>query len=342
MKKLDLFLALVIVTSVATIAWRQLRNDSSSERQAAQGQILGAALQTQVPLVVEPRAPYWILGRLSKVTESDWGRALEHAGDFGRRVSVSSGCAGNQGLSRAYINHTVRLYAQRMAELQNNVLLSIGDEVCHRTGDTIAILSFDSNPDSPLVEYLGSIKIRDILMIMPREVTDSFMAIMGPTKQEYFEYLEAVDRRLDRPDTVLHFEQASLAKLDLTQAPPTFPNTRIFKYSEAKELADSGRAVLIDVRSPQEFGKKSVSGTMNVPYTIASQPQSGAVFAKKKSEFGKASFDIAGLLGAELRARQLIVVGNGPRDVRPVLALYELWGAGKTRLAWVHEGVPAN
>lgn len=346
MKKIDLALLGITLASVAVIGYRLVTapDGETDPVKTTDESTLPAPVQVAKPSSVDSsitafRGPYWILGRLKKLSDTEWQSALSVATAFSTRSNISDGCRGETGTSRTYVNHTVREYAERMGRAQYNVLLGLGNEICHKTGDILSVLSFDPSMDRPLVEHLGFIKIKEIFMIKPSAVTTSFLAKVGLTREEYLEYLYTVGRRTDQPDTLLKFEESTSSLPNLNIAPPSFPNTKILSYAESRKLAEAGSAIIVDVRPAEQFGRAAFANHLNIPVSFNQSQSPTTRFTAKKSEFGRADFQIASLLGMNLDSKTVIVLGSGPADVRPLFALYELSASGVQRLAWAYEGV---
>jgi rhodanese-related sulfurtransferase len=340
---LDALLVTAILVSVVYIGSRYFQQNENESPSESVSQETGAAV-TQATRLQDLHAEYskrkgmWILEDMRPASESEFVAAFEKAGLSGRLVEKTPGCAADSIASEP----TVRMSGSKILDLVEqskfNVMLGFFSprQPCYRVNNTIHMVSYDRGPEANLADYRGTVRLKRIAVVDPDEVTEAILGTFGIDKQAYL-FFTNLRRQKGVPDYLILFDQ--FKKEPKPSAPfPSFMYTQILSKEQISNSAVP--AVVIDVRSPEEFAASSIPGAENVPVQLPSGVSSTFRWDLSNKSLQDTRFDISRLV--PYRDRMIVVVGRSSTDVRPLVALAMLYDAEFVKMGWIYEGMDGS
>ena len=287
-----------------------------------------------VPDVLSPDLK--ALSQIKSLVDEQWAQVKDAKSIGGRSMKQSPGCSSG-GPKREVLGFVVRESARRVATGDLNLNLAFRNLICVEVGATLEILSWDPDLKYPVVERMGSVRVREIYQI-PDATIGRLLAMVGMDPSTYESLKQNAFYRVKKsgPEWIMRLTQVasdSGSSSASTAPPKSFPRTVFMTASEASEAVADGSAVLVDVRSAAEFQSGHIEGAINIPYVI---PE-GNPAEMPKSKLSHATFNISPILD-KVRSTKIIVVGKSGGDYRAQFALYEFFRVGFESMGWIYEG----
>ena len=248
-------------------------------------------------------------------------------------VSESLGCSRNAAPASALYFFDFDL-GPRLKEghFRNAWIFTAND--CYRVGSKILLIGGSpAKPSDPYVKILGEAEVLELVRGPVREFPESlFRGLgLGRARLETFDYIHPQDGSVF---VLIRFGNIRLQAAAPNIPPLQFPATRVLTGVDARNAAMAKNAVLVDVRTPEEFQKSSVRNSINVPFGVSPMPFS---WKESSDQVLRSKFDVGQLLSK--KNETLIIYGTDRSDGRSFWALAELYRNGFRKMIWIPEGV---
>lgn len=280
------------------------------------------------------------LSRLKSLTPEQWDSLKAADGIGGRAVSETEGCAMKTRL-RGALSLFVRQQALRVGRNDLNLNLGFRGPACFKVGTNLDVLSFDAELAFPIVENLGMVRIAEIISVPARSI-EALLRLVDLPQATYEFLLESYYKsNMTNDEFILRLEPAGTSSARSDIPPKTFPNVRILTLDEAQAAVRNKKAVIVDVRTAEEFRRSNIPGSVNVPYSLPAGLSEEYTPGVPKSKLLKSSFDQTQIMRIDPNL-QVIVIGRSSKDARPHFALYDIYRLGLGSIGWVYEGMASN
>ncbi|CAN5460515.1 hypothetical protein BH10BDE1_BH10BDE1_07990 [soil metagenome] len=328
-KLIDIVLISTILASAVFILFRVFRHPEAEE-----------STQTAVPT---RRAPEISLPKnaanLPVVTDAEWAAVVSDPALRAARTKRSDGCAES-------FNHRRWGFwtanPDRIAQIkrgQPQTLWGLKDFPCFEVGQKLRILTFDKTGNAPVVTYLTTMNVTDIISIDIGKIPASYYKAQDTTAEAFATFL-AFKRPagLRGHDTIVRLGSPLVETLPADEAPAEAENARIISKSDLPALhMKYPKLVVIDVRSPTEFAEGNIPTSINIPFTPAPYASTAFNWKVLTSDLAQSRFDLATVFAIP-PGQAVAIVGGPPKDGRAFWALRAI-GTTRGNLFYLHDGV---
>lgn len=334
--KVDLALVFVVVVSFGIIAAYFLGPKQSAPETTS---VAAAPAQPPPPLGSEaaPPAPN---EALPVVTDENWKTLMTDPVLRAARVPKADGC--KSGIERPqwgfWTNNPERI--QQIAEGQPQTISALKDFLCFEVGQKIQVVTFGRNPEEPVVRHLSTMAVFDILSLEISKIPLSYFASQNTTLELFESYLSR--KRTLGPgarDNIIRVQPAELERPDDTLAPKVLRNGRVILKADRAEFAKLyPNALIVDVRSPQEFATGTLKNAINVPFTPSPRATNVFSWSVLNKDIATSKFNFQEIERAST-GRPLVIVGGLPTDGRAFWAIHLLSDLSFPRIFYFYEGI---
>lgn len=344
---IDAVLIVLIVGSLGFIGWRMMNRT----KPAPEAEPVHMATSPPPPVAtpfVDPRlnAPppssepnATPRPKLAVIDDSAWQQVMANPVMKAARVKRADGCSNVfprpvWGFSTP---NPDRIRQTRQGIPQTISALRI--PLCFETGQTFNIVSFSTKPDAPVVSYIGTARVTDVISIELKKIPDEFFLMQGQTRAGYEAYIAS--KKTLEPGT-----RDNLVRIQpiapVTPPPGTVPailerGSILYAADFKKFIQQYPNALIIDVRSPQEFGARRIPNSKNVPFTPGPSPETRFAWTTRNRDLANSDFNIAPILN-QAKNRFILVVGAGPQDGRAFWAMRSIDRFKLDQTAMLYEG----
>ncbi len=287
-------------------------------------------------------SPQQLLEEVGQVSNEDFAKIA--AGPIAKfSVKESTGCATSPLV--AGISVIQSGLGQKISSEALQFLLGFKRPRCFRVGETFKVYLFDPAPSAKVVQLVGSVRVKYIFSMQPRDVPAELLTALSLSKARYLEVAE-FKRPGDFPDVIVRFEEfkpSSQSDLAAEGLPTTAPRVEVISWAAAEEMLRQNRSVLlVDVRSPEESTAVPLNriSSRSIPFVMKNPKLNQFSWDVLNSERLESEFDLR-LIQVD-QSLPIIVVGSNARDARALYALLKLYEGDFRNLFWIQGGAEAR
>lgn len=338
--RIDIILLVVILGSVGFIGYRILGPSSPvPSTGTARTTSPTSPIPNSTPVVVDnPAQP-----PIPTVEDSEWKQIISDPVLNAARVKRADGCAelGNHRQWGFWTNNAARI--KQIEDGKPQTFWGLKDFQCIEVEQPLPLVVFSEKADEPVVQYLNTMKVADIISIEIRKIPDAYYKSQNSSVELFEQYL-APKRNVgpgarDNIIRLVPITGTAPAKPDAQTAPAIVPYGKVI-HKEVQEafLKSHPQAVIVDVRSTTEFANGSLPGAINIPFTPAPRKESAFSWDVKNSDLAESKFDVSQIY-PKFRGRPVIIVGSQPGDGRAFWAMTFLSRLAGNQIYLLYGGV---